>query len=330
MKPALVERIWGGNRLRDVLGKPVPAGKVIGESWELSDRPDVQSTVEGGPCDGLTLRQVIEADPRAVLGEALAITNSARFPLLIKYIDAGGALSVQVHPDDAGAKAYGDLGKSECWVIMHADPGATIVRGFKPGTTRADYQAAVREGRVESLLHSFAPRIGDVLSLPAGMVHAIGAGLLVAEVQQNSDLTFRIHDYGRLGPDGKPRKLHLAEALESIRFDDPGDEFEGDQVRDTVFPLAEVEMSAALSQVLLRGKHFDLHRLLLRKGKAFRLSLQRNAATVLMVVAGSGTLNDRPLKTGQTVLLPGCLSEAQLLADSGSDVTVLLSTPNVQ
>src|ERR1043165_753297 len=297
-KPIMMERVWGGNHLEALFGKKILPGKIIGESWELSDRPEAQSVVDGGAFDGWTLRQLIEKPPREILG---ALPDAGRFPLLLKYVDAGDKLSVQVHPDDAGAKKYNDLGKSECWIIVRAERGAKIVRGLKPGTTRAAYERAVTENRVEEVLHSFEPKVGDVVALPAGMVHAIGAGLVVAEIQQNSDLTFRIYDYGRMGLDGKPRKLHVQEALEAIRFEKPGTEFAGDMSRDTVAPIQDDDSGV---EHLLTGKYFDLFRWTIQSELGY---LTRNRALTVMAIEGNGLIGDRTVAAGTTMLFPAAM-----------------------
>lgn len=318
----MVERVWGGNQLGRVFGKTIPPGKIIGESWEMCDRPEAQTIVEGGPLNGKTLREIIEKFPGEIMGR---IAGAARFPLLVKYVDAGDALSVQVHPDDAGAKPFNDLGKSECWVVIDAAPDARIVRGLKPGVTRDIFARAVREGRVEELLHSFSPKRGDVVALPAGMVHAIGKGQIVAEIQQNSDLTFRIYDYNRPGLDGKPRKLHTAEALDVIRFDNPGGEFYGDMQRDTVLPES-VEFGGGWKiEALLGGKYFDLKRISIASNSHWKLPARGNVPSVLMILGGSGTLNARDIRAGQTALLPAAFGECELRAAEG--MTLLLSTP---
>lgn len=321
LTPLMVERVWGGNRSQSLFGKPIPSGKVIGETWELSDRPEAQSLIASGPHAGRTLRETLASDP-AILGPSLA-AHANQFPLLIKYVDAGTALSVQVHPDDSGAAAYNDRGKSECWVVVHAESGARVTRGLKPGTSRQQYQQAVREDRVEDVLHSFTPKVGDVIALPAGMVHAIGAGLVVAEIQQNSDLTFRIYDYKRLGLDGKLRALHVEEALTAIRFDEKFESFEGDMRSDTVSPLSRRTGDGITIEWLLRGRYFDLDRITLSSGARTRFNLPK--AHVLMTLAGSGDIGGQPLVAGQTLLLP---ASAQVDLDAGNNgLTVLLATP---
>jgi mannose-6-phosphate isomerase len=327
-EPVLFERVWGGNRLGRLFGKPLPAGKVIGESWELCDRPEAQTRVAYGPHAGKTFRELLEAFPREILGEALAAKKPSRFPLLLKYVDAGSDLSVQVHPDDAGAVKYKDRGKAECWIVVHVDAGAKIVRGLKPGTTRADYERAVAEEHVEKVLHVFEPKVGDCVALPPGLVHAIGAGVVVAELQQNSDVTLRIYDYKRLGLDGKPRQLHVKEALESIRFGgDPGHEFAGDMHIDAVTPLEKSSSGALQTELLLKGTFFDLQRLTLAPNSSAGWTRTQKTATVAMILAGQGRINTTPVKAGQTLLLPAELPPCKLEAD-GETLIVAAGHPH--
>jgi mannose-6-phosphate isomerase len=325
LESIMMERVWGGNRLPALFGKPLPQGKTIGESWEVVDRPEAQSRVDGGPYASATLRQMFQNFPNEMLG-SLAAQKPQSFPLLLKYVDAGTPLSVQVHPDDENAKAYKDRGKSECWIIVHAEPGAQITRGLKPGITRAVYEKAVAEDRVEEVLHTFTPKVGDLVALPAGMVHAIGSGLVVAEIQQNSDVTLRIYDYKRLGLDGKPRQLHVREALGAIRFERPGDEFAGDMTKDTVQPLESKKVGGATIEHLLQGKYFDLWRYTLGLNSSFELKTQPEAPRVLMCIAGAGKLGERDLRAGQSVLLPASCQAVNLRALTES-LTVLVGTP---
>lgn len=325
LKPYLSPRPWAGDRLARLYGKPIAPDQRIGETWELADRTEAQSIVSGGPHDGANIRQLLEADAPGILGELAPYAK--RFPLLVKYIDAGDDLSVQVHPDDDGARAYSDRGKTECWIVVYAEPGAKIIRGLKPGVTRAAYEKAVRADRVEDVLHAFVAKVGDVLALPPGMVHALGAGLVVAEVQQNSDLTFRIYDYKRVGLDGKLRQLHVEQALQAIRFDDPGSEFAGDMRRDTVVPLARQTQRGVTTEELLQGRYFELKRHTLLGGSALELPAAPQAPRVLMAIAGNGSLDARPLPQGQTVLLPAACGAVSVRAAEGQTLTLLVSVP---
>ncbi len=215
------ERIWGGKRFGGTLGRAVPPGKVIGEAWLVADHDECQSVVVGGPWAGRTLGQLMAEDPEYLLGTQARPTPRRQFPLLLKLIDAGEALSVQVHPDDATALRLGepDVGKTEMWHVLEADPGAELVCGLVPGTTRESFATAVAGGRVEQCMTRFPAPAGTSVFVPAGTVHAIGGGILLAEIQQNSNITYRVHDWNRTDANGNPRELHLDKAMESIDFE---------------------------------------------------------------------------------------------------------------
>jgi len=222
-----MERIWGGTQLRRVLGKPVPTDRVIGESWMIADHPACESVVAEGPCAGRTLRQVMELDAPGLLGANASPTAGGRFPLLLKIIDAAEDLSVQVHPDDEQARTLGerDSGKTEMWHILGAEGSCEIALGFRPGITRDALEACLREGGdAAGLLARFPVRGGESIFVRAGMAHAIGAGALLAEIQQNSDITYRLFDYNRTDASGSPRELHLEKGLAVTRLTEaPGD-----------------------------------------------------------------------------------------------------------
>ncbi|MCY3020292.1 MAG: class I mannose-6-phosphate isomerase [Planctomycetota bacterium] len=323
-QPILMERVWGGDRISALFGRHSKPGKAIGESWELVDRTEAQSVLADGAASGRTLHELVNLYSRPILGELPMTHRPFRFPLLVKYIDARTSLSVQVHPGDTVARGFNDRGKSECWVVVHAQPGAKIVRGLKPGISRGECARAVEDERVEEVLHSFTPHVGDVIALPPGMVHALGAGLVVAEIQQNSDLTFRLYDYKRPGLEGKPRQLHVAEALAVMRFGAPGDEFSGDMSRDTVVPLSARQGAGVVTEHLLQGRYFDLHRYLLAPGAEMTVAACPAAPRVLMAIAGSGRLGEAPLKAGQTVLLPAALPLLRAAADKSSPGPLVL------
>ena len=218
--PKLLPKIWGGRRL-ERYGKALPQGEAIGESWELYDRPDASAVVDSGPLQGQTLHQIMQEFGPRLLGQTEFEKGHSYFPLMVKMIDAQEALSVQVHPDDAQAlRMVGpqELGKTEMWVIVEAEPGSKIVAGLKAGSTRQEFSKALQSGQLDAFLQEAEVRPWDRVFLPAGRLHAIGKGCLVAELQQNSDTTWRVYDYGRL-ENGKPRALHISQALECLRFD---------------------------------------------------------------------------------------------------------------
>lgn len=208
------EAVWGGSRLKEQYAKQADFDK-LAETWELTVRPEEMSRVENGAFAGRTLGEVLQE-----LGaDAIAKDFSGdRFPLLLKLIDADAPLSVQVHPDDAFSLAHeGELGKTEMWYVLEAEPGAKLVYGLQPGVTPFLLAEAVSRGMIASCLHEVPVRAGDVFFIPSGMVHAIGAGIVIAELQQNSNITYRVYDYNRLGKDGKPRPLHVEKGLQVIR-----------------------------------------------------------------------------------------------------------------
>lgn len=220
LRAYLRETVWGGRRLAELYNKPLPPHQPIGESFEVSALPERDSVVASGPLEGQPLGQVVSQYSEALVGATTVERYGREFPLLIKIIDAAQDLSVQVHPDDRYARdrKLGTFGKMEAWYVVHSD-GGRVALGLEDGVGRAELVRAIREGTVEEAVrfHSVAP--GDVVSLPPGTVHALCRGVMVYEVQQSSDITFRLYDYGRLGLDGKPRELHTEEALEVIDFE---------------------------------------------------------------------------------------------------------------
>ena len=217
-RPLFMERVWGGDRLATMPGKGAPAGAPIGESWELVDREDAQSVVARGPHAGVTLHELWTKFRAEVFGTALP--DSPRFPLLAKILDAQDTLSVQVHPPAEMAAELKGEPKTEMWYLLDATKDAALYAGFRRGTTRAEFESALENGGVTELLHRVPVRAGDAMFIPSGRCHAIGAGCLIVEIQQNSDTTYRVFDWNRTGLDGKPRALHIAESLASIDFAD--------------------------------------------------------------------------------------------------------------
>ena len=215
--PAYQPLVWGGRRM-EAWGRVLPAGP-IGEAWELADHPRGMSIVAEGPLAGISLRELVERAGRELVGQDF---QGSEFPLMIKLIDASLRLSVQVHPDDALARALGvgQHGKTECWVFL-AD-GGEICQGTRPGIGRLEFERALAEHHVATTLNRFEARRGDVFFLPARTVHALGEGCLLYEVQQTSDITFRVYDWDRLGLDGRPRPLHVTESLATIDFSRTG------------------------------------------------------------------------------------------------------------
>lgn len=217
-RPILRHYLWGGRRLADLLGKDFAGQPTAAESWEVCSRGDDQSEVLFGPLAGRTLRDLLCAFGPQLVGSD---HPSDRFPLLFKFLDAAEPLSVQVHPTDALAARLvpPDSGKTEAWYVIDAAPESLIYAGLRPGVDRACLAEAIRAGRVGEVLHSFLAAPGDCLLIPAGAVHAVGRGVLIAELQQSSDTTFRLFDWNRIGPNGQPRPLHIDQGLDAVDFE---------------------------------------------------------------------------------------------------------------
>lgn len=218
-KPVLKETLWGGSALRERYGKRARAGTLIGESWEISGMPGASSVVANGFLKGNTLEEITEVYMGDIVGEAVFEKYGNEFPLLVKFIDARNRLSIQVHPDDRlAAERHHAWGKTEMWYVIDAAPGAVIYTGFRKKTTKEEYLEHLSSKRLEELINVTEVSRGDVFFIPAGMVHAIGAGVLLTELQQNSDVTYRIYDWDRTDASGKPREMHTALALDAINF----------------------------------------------------------------------------------------------------------------
>ena len=217
-RPLFKERVWGGRKIAAQLGKDAATDAPIGESWEVVDREDAQSVVSRGPLAGRTLHDLWMTMRAEIFGADTP--DAPRFPLLAKILDARETLSVQVHPPRHMAAELGGEPKTEMWYLLDAEPGAELFAGFRKGTTRVDFERALATGDTAMLLHRVPVRPGDAMFIPSGRCHAIGAGCLIVEIQQNSDTTYRVFDWDRAGLDGKPRALHIRESLASIDFSD--------------------------------------------------------------------------------------------------------------
>jgi mannose-6-phosphate isomerase len=218
-KPLYMERVWGGRELERVYGRSLPDPyQPIGESWEIVDREHEQSIVEHGPLAGISLHELWTTRREEIFGEGF--DGHPRFPILIKVLDARDDLSIQVHPPARLAAGLGGEPKTEMWFIADCEPGAKLYVGLKRGITRAAFEQAIANGSVADCVHALSPQPGDSIFIASGRLHAIGAGFLIHEIQQNSDTTYRVFDWNRLGLDGKPRDLHVAQSLASIDFAD--------------------------------------------------------------------------------------------------------------
>ena len=216
--PLYMERVWGGRGLELKLGRKLPEGKVIGESWELVDREGEQSIVAEGTHKGKTIRELLEGGAADILGPGRE--GSRPFPILIKWLDCQDRLSLQVHPPAAIAPILGGEPKTENWYIAECDEDASLIVGLKQGVTREQFTQALKDNEVAACVHRFPVKPGDSILVESGRMHAIDAGNLILEIQQNSDTTYRVYDWGRVGLNGAPRQLHIEQSLQSIDFDD--------------------------------------------------------------------------------------------------------------
>jgi len=307
----LLKRIrWGGRRLGTVLGKSIGEESDYAESWEIANQPEHDSVVASGPLRGVSLSELMLAGGESLLGRHSHLTQ---FPLLIKFLDANDWLSLQVHPDDLLAREYGvnERGKTECWVILQADPGARICCGLRQGVTLAQLRrglesvsSGAESGELEGLLHMYEVRAGDCVFVPAGTVHALGPGILLAEIQQQSNQTFRLYDWGRVGTDGKPRPIHVEDSLHCTNF-----------ALGPVHPVVPVELcdqehgfeELVRCEYFVVRRHESLHAFSLASDDRFR---------VLMTLSGSGLVQtstgDEQLVMGGTVLLPACCGRIRI------------------
>jgi mannose-6-phosphate isomerase len=305
-KPLFKERVWGGHQLQKLYGKPLPPNVPIGESWEITDRDGDVSVIANGPLAGRDLHWLMEHHRAELLGAA---APHGRFPLLIKILDARDRLSLQVHPPAQQAAALGGEPKTEMWYIAEATPGAELYVGLKRGVTRAEFERRLQDGTVEDCFHRLPVRAGDTVFLPSGRVHAIGAGLVIFEIQQNSDTTYRVFDWNRVGLDGKPRALHIQQSLESIDFND----FEPSLVRQEFAGSGPCKIRS-----LVRHPLFTVEECRLDAGATAPLPPGRPQIVALLngaarVLSGQTVV---PIVPGQFVLMPACLTDTRVEADS--------------
>lgn len=308
LTPYLRPMVWGGRRLQEALGKALPPGGNWGESWEISVHPTHVSQVASGPFAGRKLTDLCRDHRDELFGPSN--TTRSTFPLLLKYLDARDWLSVQVHPDDESAPrlAGEPLGKTEAWVVLDVAPEGRIFAGLRAGVGRAELQEAIQAGSVADCLHSFVPRPGDCLFLRAGTVHAVGGGVLLAEVQQSSDATLRLFDWDRLGTDGKPRALHVPQALDAI-----------DWRAGPVAPVRGVPLigigGGVEGEQLVRCEYFRLDRF---RATSMFSSPYPNELSAWMVLDGqaelvAGEAYRRECRRGDTILIPASASDVRWL-----------------
>lgn len=295
--PLLKEKIWGGNQLRNFLNKSSQLEK-IGESWEVAAIPQGTSTIANGVYEGERLSELTSAFAKAILGERVVEKFGRQVPLLIKFIDASDKLSVQLHPDDYLAKANGGRGKTEMWYVLKAKERAHIIAGFKEEMDEETLSNILKSNTLEEHLNYIPVKEGDAFYISAGLIHAIGEGVLIAEIQQPSDITYRIHDYNRKQDDGSYRELHLEEAKEAIKFKNI----------DTVELSYDRNLEG--SQVLKHSPYFKTDIIFLSNTE--HVIERSDSLTILMVVQGAGVLScdahDYELQLGDTYIIPAACS----------------------
>ncbi|MFO7871892.1 MAG: type I phosphomannose isomerase catalytic subunit [Kiritimatiellia bacterium] len=318
--PVYKDYIWGGDRIPRLFNRE-PQNGVCAESWEISDRGEGMSVVTNGALAGTSLAELVKNSAEDLLGRSYAGTTV--FPLLIKIIDAKEQLSVQVHPDDDSARRAGGEAKTEMWYVLDAEPHAAIYAGLKPGTSPETFKAALKSEHLEKVLNTIKPRRGTAVYVPGGRVHAIGSGLLLLEVQQNSNTTYRVYDWGRVGKDGKPRELHVDKAMSVINW--------RDSEPITVEPRGMEAENGVQRREILKCPYFRVTRSTTGKATEIRNSCQ--SFSILFQLEGNLEIrnggNAENIGPGTSCLIPASVESCSLVP-SGSTASFLNITPAVQ
>lgn len=284
--------IWGGNRLREEYGKVSEAGK-IAESWELSCHKDGESVIANGDFAGKTLSEFIETEGKEILGKNCE--KFEYFPILIKLIDAKDNLSVQVHPNNEYAlRVEGEYGKTEMWYIVDCDPGAELLYGFKSNISKEEFERRIKDNTLLEVTNSVPVHKGDVFFIESGTLHAIGKGILIAEIQQNSNTTYRIYDYGRVGADGKPRQLHIEKAVEVTELTPP---------KYPTKAMGEIRQKDGCTvQLLSECEYFRVNKVCAEE--KCDLEATENSFNSILVLDGEGEIDGVKLKKGESCFIP--------------------------
>lgn len=300
--PLYQTRVWGGRHIESLLGRALPDAQPYGESWELCDRAEAQSIVKGGPLDGKTLHKLWSTHRVEIFGHRFANYTAVRFPILLKILDCCDKLSLQVHPPAAVAALLKGEPKTEMWFVAHADAGALLYAGLKRGVTREAFEHALAAGTVADVIHSIKPQRGDFMFVESGRLHALGAGLLIYEIQQNSDTTYRVFDWNRVGLDGKPRAMHVAESLACIDFND----------------FEPAMQSPASDGAMVRCDYFDTHWRQLKAGQTH--TLEREGEFVCIALTrGSANIGGQSACTGDFLLLPASMPQSNRTIEASED-----------
>ncbi|HAF75741.1 MAG TPA: mannose-6-phosphate isomerase [Maribacter sp.] len=302
-KPILKERLWGGTKLKEVFGKPIESD-ITGESWELSTVPGDISVVTNGSLEGKSLQELIDSNGEELLGKSVVERFGKEFPILIKFIDAKQDLSIQLHPNDALAKErHNSFGKTEMWYIMDADPKAELIVGFNKDVTKEEYAESVANDTLLDLLNYEQVKEGDTFFINTGKIHAIGAGVMLAEIQQTSDVTYRVFDFNRKDKDGNLRELHTDLALDAVDYEKKDDfKVSYSQEKNEVNTMVDCPYFKTNFIELTENLELD--------------TVNRDSFTIFMCVGGEAKIStaegEVAIKSGETALLPASTQKISL------------------
>ncbi len=306
-KTIFKDKIWGGTKVRDILGKDFSPLPNCGETWELSGVQGNISEVSNGPLAGKRLNDLLQTEPEKILGKRIHKQFSSEFPLLIKFLDAREDLSIQVHPDDALAKSrHNSFGKSEMWYVLQADPGSTLISGFNRELDKKTYMDFFNSGELSNILNVEQVKEGDVFYLPAGRVHTIGKGLMIAEIQQTSDITYRIYDFDRLDDKGQKRELHVEQALDAIDYT-KYDHYKTPYKDQMDTPVTLVKSPFFTTNKLTLTRNYEVN----KNGL--------DCFKIYICLSGSATIGETLLQKGEVALIPAAM-ESYILETSGGAV----------
>ena len=316
-KPICKEKIWGGQKIKNLLHKDTQDLKNCGESWEISGVEGSISVVESGKLKGIDLNALIEQYKSELVGEKVYEANGNQFPLLIKFLDANEDLSIQVHPNDALAlQRHQCLGKTEMWYVVHADQNATLITGFNAPTTKEIYLQKIKNNTLNQILNTENAQEGDVFFVPAGRIHTIGKGLLIAEIQQTSDITYRIDDFQRTDDAGNHRELHIDQSINALDY--------------THYPNTyKTQYNAPKNDAvnLVAAQYFKTN-LIQTDTQLKRDYTDLDSFVILIVIEGNLQIHwdnaqTTSLQKGQTLLIPACIKHIEIVAEAGNEIKIL-------
>jgi len=316
-KPLYKANIWGGRNL-EKLNKQLPEG-IVGESWEIAAHPDGMSVVANGQFKNMTLEELIRKYKRDIIGSKLASRDLEKFPLLIKLIDANNDLSIQVHPTDEYANKYenGEYGKNEMWYVIDCKPNSRLVYDVKPNIDKSAFEKAIKNDTVEDTLNFVNVKPGDCFNIPAGLVHAIGTGLLICEIQQNSNTTYRVFDYNRVDKNGNKRQLHIKKALDVIDF--------SHNYEYTKLPGLVIKDKNIITKYIVANKYFAVEHITING--ITKMNTDNERFHTYTILEGNGKINDTTITMGKSVLIPAKLGEYTL---SGNFKAIKSYVPDIE